>query len=67
MSADNIILAFQALRLQPGVQCIEAVEPGSRNQEVPPAKADHTLDIALVIPFARPPKLVLEQIMGLQL
>lgn len=66
MSANNIVLALQALPLQPGVQRIEAVKPGSRNQEVSPAIADDPLHIAFVVPLAGTAEPVFEQIMRLQ-
>ena len=67
MATQNLVLAFEALLLQPGVQVLEAGEAGHRHQVVPPAKADHPLDIALVIALAWPAELVREQVMRLQL
>jgi hypothetical protein len=67
MPAEDRILALQALLFQPGVQRLEALGARHRHQEVPPAEADHTLDVPLVVPFARPAEPVLEQVMRLQL
>ena len=67
MAAQNLVLAFETLLLQPGVQVVEAVEAGHRYKVVPPAKADHPFDVALVVALARPAKPVLEQVMRLQL
>src|SRR5512143_2570130 len=50
-----------------GVQRLEAVEHWHRHHEVPAREADQTLDLALVVAFARPAEAILEQVMRLQL
>jgi hypothetical protein len=52
MSSNDIVLAPQTLLFQPGVQGIEALEPGSRDEKVPPPIADHPFDITFVVPLA---------------
>ena len=63
MATDGIVLALKALFFEPGVQLIETAEPGRRYEKIPPPIADHTLDVALVVPLSRPAKLVIEQVM----
>ena len=60
MPTNYIVLALKALHLQPRIKGVEAIKPGSWNQEVTTAKANYTLDIALVVTLAWPTKLVLE-------
>jgi hypothetical protein len=67
VTPQDRVLALEALFLQPGVQRIKALEARHRHQEVPPAKADHPLDVTLVIALAWPTEPVLEQVMRLQL
>ena len=67
MTAHDIVLPLETLRFQPGIQIVEAGEPGRRYKKIPPTVADHTLDMPLVVPLAGPAKLVLEQVMRLQL
>ena len=50
MTPQNLILPFEALLLQPGVQVIETVEARHRHQEVPPAITDCAFDTTLVGP-----------------
>ena len=66
MAAEHRVLPLEALLLQPCVQRLEALEPGHRHEEVPPAEADHALDVALVVPLARAAEPVLEQVVRLQ-
>ena len=67
MPAHKIVLALQALLLQPGVQRIEALEPWRGDQEVAAAISNSALDMAFVITLGGPAELVVEQIVGLQL
>ena len=67
VAAHDVVLALQALFLQPAVQRLEALEAWHRHHVVAPAIADHALHIALVVPLARPAEPILEQVMRLQL
>ena len=67
MAAEYGILPLEALLFQPGVQRLEALEPGHRHQEVSTAEADHTLHVALVVPLAGATEAILEQVVRLQL
>ena len=66
MPPEYFVLTPEALLFQPGVQRLKALEMWDRHQEVPTAETDPSLNVPLVVPFARPAEPVLEQIMRLQ-
>ena len=58
--------AGQASLQEPAVQGVDVRGFGHRHHEGPAGKADHPLDLALVVALPRPTEAVLEQVVGLQ-
>jgi len=44
MTANDILPASETLLFQPGVQVVETVEPGRRNEKIPASIANHAFD-----------------------
>ncbi len=66
MAAGMLSLAVAAMLLQCGVEGSKARRVWHRREEVGPRVFDQRLDLALVVPLARPAKAIVEQIMAQQ-
>jgi hypothetical protein len=64
MATGALGLALPALRLEPGIELIKARRLGDRHHEVQPRVLHQPLDVALVVPLARTPEAIGEQIMA---